>query len=366
MIFCSMKSMQVFCCRNFAAAHDSRETSLMKGHFFGWVSLGLLPLCIAELCLAAPAQTQTYTYIRAGESEPAHTKYEFGIAMMGGGSDLDEAFRWLCTKASGGDLLVLRAHGDDEYNSYIAGLCRLNSVATLVIPDRGAAHDARVADIIRSAQAIFIAGGDQSRYINFWQGTPVQGAINANISEGKPIGGTSAGLAVLGEFIYGALQDREDDKDLAAPEVLRNPYSNRVTLVRNFLQLSLLQNTLTDSHFMKRDRLGRSLGFLARIAQDGWSAHPREIAIDERSAVLVEGDGSARVIGRGRGAYFLSVTQPPEVCKPGIPLTIRSVAVYHARAASHFDLKSWIGQGGESYSVSVVEGQVRSNKGKKR
>jgi cyanophycinase len=329
-----------------------------------WLKCALLLVCVPVLSLAVLAQTQTYTYIRAGKSEPAPTRYEFGIAMMGGGSDLDEAFRWLCSKAAGGDLLVLRARGDDEYNSYIAGLCKLNSVATLVIPDRGAAQDSRVAAIIRSAQAIFIAGGDQSRYINFWRGTPVQDVLNANISDGKPIGGTSAGMAVLGEFIFAALQDKEDDKDLASPEVLRNPYSNRVTLVRNLLRLSLLQNTLTDSHFTKRDRLGRSLGFLARIAQDGWSAYPREIAIDERSAVLVEADGNARVIGPGRGAYFLSVTQPPEVCKPSTPLTIHDVTVYHARAASHFDLKSWIGQGGEGYRVSVVAGQVRSTTGK--
>lgn len=153
-------------------------------------------------------------------------------------------------------------------------------------------------------QAIFIAGGDQSRYINFWQGTGVQDAINANFTEGKPIGGTSAGLAVLGESIYGALHDKEDDKDLSSPEVLRNPYSYRVTMVRNFLQLSQLQNTLTDSHFMKRDRLGRSLGFLARIAQDGRSPHPREIAIDEGSAVLVEADGKGRVVGGGRERIF--------------------------------------------------------------
>jgi cyanophycinase len=334
----------------------------MNGYFLRWLKCGLLLVCFSVLCCTAPGQSHTYTYIRAGKSEPVHTKYEFGIAMMGGGSDLDEAFRWLCAKASGGDLLVLRARGDDGYNSYIAGLCRLNSVATLIIPDHDAAEDSRVAAIIRSAQAIFIVGGDQSRYINFWQDTRVQDAINANITEGKPIGGTSAGLAVLGEFIYGALHDKEDDKDLASPEVLRNPYSYRVTLARNFLQLSLLQNTLTDSHFMKRDRLGRSLGFLARIAQDGWSPHPREIAIDEGSAVLVEADGKGRVIGGGRGAYFLSVSQLPEVCKPNTPLTIRQVAVYHAGAGGHFDLRSWTGQGGESYSVSVVRGAVRSTK----
>ena len=50
--------------------------------------------------------------------------------MMGGGADLDEAFRWLCPKANGGDFLILRARGDDDYNSYVNGLCPLNSVAT--------------------------------------------------------------------------------------------------------------------------------------------------------------------------------------------------------------------------------------------
>lgn len=333
-----------------------------------WRRAGLFLLCFlfSGLTLQPQVRASTYTYIRAGKSEPAHAKYQFGIAMMGGGDDLDEAFLWLCRKAPGGDLLVLRAHGDDEYNAYIAGLCKLNSVATLIVPDREAAQNPKVVEMIRSAQAIFIAGGDQSRYINFWQGTPVQDAINANISEGKPIGGTSAGLAVLGEFIYGALQDKEDDKDLTSLEVLRNPYSPRVTLVRNFLKLSMLQNTLTDSHFMKRQRLGRSLGFLARIVQDGWSARPREIAIDERSAVLVEADGSARVIGSGRGAYFLSVSQAPEVCKTNTPLTIRDIAAYHAGAGDRFDLKSWTGHGGESYSMSVVTGKVRFNNGKIR
>ena len=330
-----------------------------------WFGSRLLLLLLLSffMSLAAPAQvrTPTYTYIRAGKSEPAHAEYAFGIAMMGGGDDLDEAFRWLCAKAPGGDLLVLRAHGDDEYNPYIAGLCKLNSVATLIIPDRAAAQEPRVAEIIRSAQAIFIAGGDQSRYINFWQGTPVQDAINANISEGKPIGGTSAGLAVLGEFSYAALHDKPDDKDLASPEVLRDPYSPRVTLVRGFLQLSLLANTLTDSHFMKRDRMGRSLGFLARIVQDGWSAHPREIAIDEGSAVLVKADGTTRVIGTGRGAYFLSVSLAPEVCKPDTPLTLRDVAVYHARAGDHFDLNSWTGKGGENFMVSIVGGRMSGN-----
>jgi cyanophycinase-like exopeptidase len=88
----------------------------------------------------------------------------------------------------------------------------------------------------------------------------------------------------------------------------------------------LLKNILTDSHFAKRDRMGRNLGFLSRIAQDGWSAHPREIAVDERSAVLVEPDGSATIVGSGKGAYFLELTKSPERCSAGKPLTLDGVA----------------------------------------
>jgi cyanophycinase len=279
--------------------------------------------------------------------------------MMGGGSDLDEAFRWLCQKADAGDFLVLRAAGDDEYNSYVAGLCRTNSVATLIIPDRTAAQDPKVIEIIRDAEAVFIAGGDQAHYVNFWKGTPVQDALNANIKDGKPIGGTSAGLAVLGEFTYGALQDKPDDNDLTSPEVLRDPYMDRVTVVRNFLSIPLLKNTLTDSHFAKRDRMGRSLGFLSRIVQDGWSTHPREIAVDEKSAVLVEAEGSAKVVGTGKGAYFLNMTKSPESCSPGKPLTIDGVSVYRALRNSTFNLRTWSSAAGQHYVLGVVNGEVR-------
>jgi len=282
--------------------------------------------------------------------------------MMGGGADLDDAFRWLCEKANGGDFLVLRARGEDDYNGYVNGLCKLNSVATLIIPDRAAAQDPAVAEIIRSAEAVFVAGGDQARYVNFWRGTPVEDAMNAGIASGKPIGGTSAGLAILGQFAYGALKDKEDDHDLASPETLANPYFHRVTLVRDFLKVPHLQNTLTDSHFAKRDRLGRSLVFVSRLVQDGWSAMPREIAVDEKSAVLVEADGKATVVGPGKGAYFLQVNEPPEVCKPNTPLTIRGISAYHAPHGAHFDLKSWQGAGGESYTLSVENGAVKSTR----
>ncbi len=317
---------------------------------------------LAAAVLLAAAQKPSYKYFRIGSAQDATTKATAGYALMGGGSDLDEAFRFLCEKGGGGDFLVLRAAGDDDYNDYVNGLCKTNSVATLIIPDRDAAGDPKVADIIRHAEAVFIAGGDQARYINWWQGTPVQDVLNAHIAAGKPIGGSSAGLAVLGEYIYSAQGDAPDDEDLASRQTLVNPYFSGVTVRRNFLKIGLLRNTLTDTHFAKRDRMGRTLAFLARIVQDGWSPRPREIAVDENSAVLVERDGKARVIGTGKGAYFLSVQEPPQVCRENTPLTFRNIAVYRAPAGSEFHLKDWKRKGGSAYSLSVVEGKIQSPK----
>src|ERR1035441_4589663 len=51
----------------------------------------------------------SWQYFRLGSKDDVQTQPVGGTAMMGGGSDLDEAFRWLCLKANGGDFLVLRA-----------------------------------------------------------------------------------------------------------------------------------------------------------------------------------------------------------------------------------------------------------------
>ncbi|HEY1894944.1 MAG TPA: Type 1 glutamine amidotransferase-like domain-containing protein, partial [Terracidiphilus sp.] len=165
---------------------------------------GLIVILIATTVTAATsAPSAKFRYIRVGSATHASAvSPRAGFALMGGGDDLDEAFRWLCDRAGSGDFLVLRATGDDEYNPYVQKLCRVNSVATLVIPGRAAAADPAVARIISQASVLFIAGGDQANYINFWMGTPVQAALNDAIRRGVPTGGTSAGLAVLGEYAY--------------------------------------------------------------------------------------------------------------------------------------------------------------------
>ena len=70
----------------------------------------------------------------------------------------------------------------------------------------------------------------------------------------------------------------------------------------------------------------------------------------------------ATVVGSGRGAYFLEVKSAPEVCRPNTPLTIRDISVYRAPTGAHFDFKSWTGQGGESYSISVEKGVIHTTR----
>jgi cyanophycinase len=329
-------------------------------HHSIWLFLVWFFLIASSNRIAAFGQVSGYKYLRIGSGQDIETKTDAGYALMGGGSDLDEAFRFLCEKSGGGDFLILRAAGGDDYNQYVHALCRTNSIATLIVPSREAANDPKVADILRHAEAVFIAGGDQARYINWWQHTPVQDALNSHVAAGKPIAGTSAGLAVLGEYIYSAQGDAADDPDLTSAQALANPYFDRVTIRRNFLQIDLFRNTLTDTHFAKRDRMGRSLVFLARIVQDGWSENPREIAVDEKSAVLVDGDGNSQVVGPGKGAYFMQVRRKTLTCQNGTPLTFRDIAVLHIFPKGHFNISSWSDSGGVSYSLSVEAGAVTS------
>jgi cyanophycinase len=317
----------------------------------------LLPASFSSVASSSTASPH-YKYFRAGNSADVQTKTQGGFALMGGSDDLDQAFKWMCERSGGGDFLILRATGDDDYNPYIQGLCHINSVATLILPDRAAAEDPFAASAIRNAEAVFIAGGDQANYINFWMGTPVQQALNEALKRGVPIGGTSAGLAVQGEFVYSAQGDPPDGPDLG-PETLSNPFNPRVTIVHQFLDNPLLKGTITDTHFSARNRMGRSLVFMARILQDGKAKLVRDIAVDERTAVLLEPSGIGTVVGVGF-AYFMQATQNPETFKANTPLTFRGVAVHSLHAGERFDLRQWTSSEGTAYTLSVESGTIHS------
>lgn len=318
----------------------------------------LFTLILLAFSISAFAADPAYKYWRIGSQSDVTTKTTAGYALMGGGSDQDPAFKFLCDKSGGGDFVILTASGDNDYNDYIQKMCKQNSVATIKIPNAEAANDPFVAETIRKAEALFISGGDQSNYVKYWKPSPMRAAIQDLIDRGVPVGGTSAGLAILGEFSFAALNDTAYSE-----KTLKNPYDNTVTIDRDFLKINHLENTITDTHFKKRDRLGRTLVFLARILQDGQAKDIRSIALDEKSAALMEPDGTMTVVGKGTGAYFYHPTTKPEICKEGAPLTFTGIDVYHVPNDGTFNVVSWTGKGGSAYTLNVKDGVISSSSG---
>lgn len=330
----------------------------------------------------------SYKYWSVGSSKNCSTCIgDGGLALMGGGTDVDEVFRWMGDRANGGDFLVLLASGNGAYNSYINDLATLNSVATLVIPDRASAYDPFVATTIRQAEAVFVGGGDQANYINFWAGTPVESAIYEAMDCNKAVlGGTSAGLAVLGDYDFAALNG-----GIGSASALANPYDSRITLDGTFINsgdyvatvggstsLSLLDNTITDSHFEQRDRMGRLLTFLARLDADGLvtKGAERGIGVNEQTALLVDQTGSAHVVGnpyskkldpavQQRSVYLLNATKPADSPLHS-PLDFSRVDVIRANydpisgQGDTLNLATWNGTGIDSYSLTVSAGVVLS------
>ncbi len=286
------------------------------------------------------------------------------LVLQGGGDDVDENYIQMGARGGGGDFVVLRATGADEYDPYIYGLCHCDSVETLVVDSREAAFDPYVIETVRNAEALFIAGGDQSNYVRFWKGTPLEDAINFVAAKPAPIGGTSAGMAILGEFLYSSMTPAS----LTSATALADPYAADVTLERDFLTLPRLKGLITDQHLQERDRIGRTVALLARLLQDRWTPEARAIAADRETAVHIDPlTGIAQVFATADHptpyAYFMSSSGLPDRCAPGQPLTIRDVEVYRLGPGGKFDLSAWKGEGGLAYRLSVEAGTLRSSRG---
>ena len=258
---------------------------------------GLLLACAMLLCPAvacAQGQTKAYEYFSVGDvAAKTPGKTSPGLLLMGGGREIDEAFKWFAAQAGHGHIVILRASGDDELQNWIyRDVGGVASVQTLIFHARAPASDPRVLAIVKHADGIFIAGGDQANYVRFWKGTSLDKLINAHVRAGKPLGGTSAGLAILGEWGYGAM----DGGSITSPEALRDPDGPAVTLVDHFINLTALRGIITDTHFAQRERLGRLLAFVARTAKDHRTAAVTGLGVDQDSALLVDARGDARFL----------------------------------------------------------------------
>jgi beta-aspartyl-peptidase (threonine type) len=287
--------------------------------------------------LAGPAAARDgYEYYQVGDltaARPGAT--EPALLLMGGGEWPHQAFAWLAAKGGHGHFLILRASGGDDLQKELYhDVGGVASVQTLVFHSRAAASDPRVLEIVRRADGIFIAGGDQANYVRFWKGTPMNELLDRHVAAGKPIGGSSAGLAILGGHAYGAL----DGGSITSAEALADPLGKGVTLVDDFLHMPRLQQVITDTHFDARGRQGRLIAFLARLRHEG---HRQVIGlgVDEGTVLAVDGNGIGRVFTLNHGfAWLLRPQARSGRIEAGKPLDYRGVRVTGIGTQSRIDL----------------------------
>ena len=371
-----------------------------------------LGLALASALTVAHAGKKPYSYDYVGNPQAAVSiatpPSTPSFVLMGGGPDVDEAFRWMISRAgirpgTGGRFVIIRATGTDAYNPYIyysdatnntgstpadgwvGGAAQgLSSVETLVIPSTAAANDPFVNQVVSQAHAVFIAGGDQADYIKNWKGTELDRTLQSLMARQVPVGGTSAGLAVLGQFDFAALRG-----SVTTSQALGDPFNKYMTLDPAPLSLSggfiappALANTITDSHLDSRDRMGRLIAFVARlVAPSGTTGCPggilpagnygaRGIGLGVETALLVQGNGTHQPVTARRvtnvatttpsAVYFLRPLTPPTQCASGQPLTSTTVEIRRLdNSLTEFNLSDWSGV--SPYYVDAISGTLSSN-----
>lgn len=333
----------------------------------------ILTSCSTEAPEEEPPVTRQYSSYLTGNSTDMESSPLGGICLMGGATENDEAMRWFLEKASSGDVVVLRASGSDGYNDYFYSELGvdIHSVNTLVLRDRSAASDEEVLSAVEKAEAIWIAGGDQWNYVSYWKDTPLSDLINDLIKDkGIAIGGTSAGMAVLGEFYFTA-----ENGTITSEDALKDPYNNKVTVGSDhFFDIAHLADTITDTHYDNPDRRGRHTVFLARIISD-LGKTGRGIACDESTAVCIETSGMARVFGEfpnyDDNAYFIIPNEQladstPDNCSTGNPLEWnrggKALKVYQIKGdpsgTGTFNLTDWKTGTGGAWKYWYVENGI--------
>ncbi len=317
-----------------------------------------------------PTQEPTLQVWSIGDTSDVSTSTEPLIVLMGGSVEVDAAMQLMIQKSGGGDFVVLRATGSSGYNSYLYNdLGGVNSVETFLVNSRALASHPRLIDKVRKAEALFIAGGNQYDYVEYWKNTPLEEAINYLIDVKKiPIGGTSAGCAIQGRLYFSAANGT-----IRSEEALANPLSDKITIGKDdFLQHSILTNTITDTHYDNPDRRGRHVAFLARIYHN-FGILAKGIGIEERTAVVIDGEGKASVLGENQ-AYFLRAKAAPESVLGNTPLVWinnqEAVEVYRANPNNQnptsplFNLNTWesIGETNGTWRYFYVEnGLLKQN-----
>lgn len=313
-----------------------------------------------SLASTPPAAAKITRYLTGNAADVVVAAQGPGLNLGGGGTDVDAALQAMIDQARGCtscatkvDVVILRVTGSNGYNDYIYAMNGVDSVETIVMTKVADANTTAVETTIKNAEVVFYAGGDQCNYTTLFKGTKVETATEFVYAKGGTIGGTSAGMAIQGEFVYNACT-----ASATSAEILADPYARSATFTYDYHAWNDMGDTLTDQHFVVRDRMGRLMGFLARQIKDGRSPTALGVAADEETSVVVDKNGLATVLGAGN-AYFVLADHFPEQCAAKKPLTYSNFKIWRVAPGGTFNLRNRPTSG--FYTVSVTNGVLSGN-----
>ncbi len=175
----------------------------------------------------------------------------------------------------------------------------------IIIPASKLIEGVQISEIVRdpqwiskieSADAVFLAGGEQARYREALIDTdgnesPMLKSIRQVYQSGGLIAGTSAGMAVMSRIMF-------IDAEQMLPVLQHGVQFGKQ--IDHGLGL-LPSNLFVDQHFLTRGRFGRALV----VMQD--QNFPFGIGVDEDSALVIEHQKKATVVGY-RGALVMDAS----------------------------------------------------------
>ncbi len=164
-----------------------------------------------------------------------------------------------------------------EYCDIFLGL-GVKDVHLVHIETRGDASQFGNIKSLAGSSGVFFTGGDQLRIASIMGGTPVDEELHRAYERGVIIAGTSAGASAMSDTMI-----VEGDGDQA-------PISRALSMAPG---MGLLEEVVVDQHFAQRGRIGR---LMLAVAQN---PSVLGVGIDEDTALLVDAEARARVVGSG-------------------------------------------------------------------
>jgi cyanophycinase len=205
------------------------------------------------------------------------------LLVAGGGERPPEAMKKFVQWSGGAKsriLVITWASGvpDESFEALQKAFQAANAGMAEHAPTRplDAEKRSRLIEQLNGATGVFFSGGDQNRIMDVLADEELLKLIKAKYDSGLPVGGTSAGAAVL------------SDPMMTGEADLKILDGRKVGVRRG---LGLLPGTIFDQHFLVRQRHNRLFGLMLL------NPTMLGIGIDEDMAVLVEDNRQLTVTG---------------------------------------------------------------------